>query len=55
MTQNEYNALWIIVNKLTKVVHFLPIKDTTPEDQLEKLYVREIVKLHRVPKNNYIR
>lgn len=23
-----YNALWVIVDKLTKTTHFLPIKDT---------------------------
>lgn len=40
--------LWLIV---TKLMHFLSIKDTTLTDQLGKLYVREIVKLHRMPKS----
>lgn len=31
-------------------MYFLPIKDITPIDQLRRLYVREIVRLHGMPK-----
>lgn len=30
--QTRYNALWIIVDKLNKTMHFLPIKDITSTD-----------------------
>lgn len=33
-----------------KSKHFLPIKDTISKDQFEKLYVREIVRLHGLPR-----
>ena len=34
---------------MTKSTHFLPVKTTDPVRQLEKLYLKEIVCLHRVP------
>lgn len=47
---NGVNALWVIVDRLTKTMYFLPIKDTNFINQLEKLYVQEIIRLHGVPK-----
>lgn len=44
------NVLQVIVKGLTKSTHFLPIKDTTSTDQLRKLYVQKIVKLHGITK-----
>lgn len=41
---------WVIMDRLTKTTHFLPIKDTIPTNQLGKLYVKEIVRLYEVPK-----
>jgi len=43
------DALWVIIDRLTKSAHFLPIKVTDKLDKLAELYVREIVKLHGVP------
>ena len=48
--QQGYNALWVIVDRLTKSAHFIPIKDSTTADQLGRIYIREIVRLHGVPK-----
>ena len=48
--QRGYNALWVIVDRLSKSAHFIPIKDTTTSDQLGQIYVKEIVRLHGVPK-----
>jgi hypothetical protein len=39
----------VIVDRLTKCVHFLPIKITYSTDKLAELYMREIVRLHGVP------
>nr|GEZ71151.1 putative reverse transcriptase domain-containing protein [Tanacetum cinerariifolium] len=41
-----YNSIWVIVDRLTKSAHFLPIKKT---DSIEKLYLKEIVCRHGVP------
>ncbi|PKA54032.1 hypothetical protein AXF42_Ash016197 [Apostasia shenzhenica] len=43
------DAIWVIVDRLTKSAHFLPIKMTHPLEYLAKLYIDEIVRLHGVP------
>ena len=47
--QTSHDTIWVIVDKLTKSTHFLPIRITFSLDRLERLYINEIVKLHRVP------
>ena len=42
------NAIWVIVDKLTKSTHFLPMKFNFLMDRLTSLYVKEIVKMHGV-------
>jgi hypothetical protein len=49
-TQFGYDSIWVIVDQLTKVAHFIPIKTTYPGSQLAELYMSRIVCLHRVPK-----
>ncbi|KAI3684730.1 hypothetical protein L6452_33955 [Arctium lappa] len=44
-----HDAIWVIVDRLTKSSHFLPIKETYPLEKLAKLYVDEIVSRHGVP------
>ena len=39
----------MIVDRLTKSVHFLPIKNSDSLDKLAQLYVREIIRLHGTP------
>ena len=46
--QTSHDAIWVIVDKLTKSVHFLAIRSTFSHDRLAKLYIDEIIKLHRV-------
>ena len=48
-TSRQHDAIWVIIDHLTKSTHFLPIKVTSSIDALSKLYVREIVRLHCVP------
>ncbi|XP_013630991.1 PREDICTED: uncharacterized protein LOC106336642, partial [Brassica oleracea var. oleracea] len=43
------NAIWVIVDRLTKVVHLLPMKETNKVEVLEEMYVDQIVRLHGVP------
>jgi hypothetical protein len=49
-TQSRYDSIWMIVDRLTKVAHFIPIKTTYSGPQLAELYMSRIVCLHRVPK-----
>jgi transposase InsO family protein len=49
-TQSGYDSIWVIVDRLTKVAHFIPIKTTYSGLQLAELYMSRIVCLHGVPK-----
>ncbi|XP_074304953.1 uncharacterized protein LOC141639807 [Silene latifolia] len=43
--------IWVIVDRLTKSPHFIPMKDTWNKAELAKAYVKNVVKLHGVPKD----
>jgi transposase InsO family protein len=47
-TQSGYDSIWVIVDRLTKMAHFIPVKTTYSGPQLAKLYVSRIVYLHGV-------
>jgi hypothetical protein len=49
-TQNGYDSIWVIVDRLSKVAHFIPIKTTYKGSKLAELYIARIVCLHGVPK-----
>ena len=49
-TQRGYDAIWVIVDRFTKVAHFIPIKQTYGKNKLAELYLTKIVVLHGVPK-----
>jgi hypothetical protein len=38
-TQAGYDSIWVIVDRLTKVVHFIPVKTTYSGAKLAELYV----------------
>ena len=44
-----HDAIWVVVDRLTKTAHFLPIQVTDSIEVLSRLYIREIVQLHGVP------
>jgi hypothetical protein len=48
-TQVGYDSIWVIVDRLTKVAHFIPVKTTYSGAKLAELYVLRIVCLHAVP------
>ncbi|XP_033138989.1 uncharacterized protein LOC117129882 [Brassica rapa] len=43
------NSIWVIVDRLTKVTHLLPMRDTDKVEVLAEMYIDKIVKLHGVP------
>jgi hypothetical protein len=46
---SRQDTIWVIVDRLTKNAHFLPIKITDSFNKLVEIYGREIVRLHGVP------
>ena len=49
LTQRKHDAVWVIVDRLTKSAHFLPVRLDYSMDRLAELYLSEIVILHGIP------
>ena len=50
-TQGGKNTIWVVIDRLTKAAHFIAIKDTWGPEELAKIYQKEIVRIHGVPKD----
>ena len=48
-TPQGHDAVWVIVDQLTKLAHFLAVRMTLTLERFCRLYIREIVRLHGVP------
>ncbi|GKC27989.1 retrotransposon protein, putative, ty3-gypsy subclass [Tanacetum coccineum] len=48
-TSSGYDTIWVIVDRLTKSAHFLPMREDYKMDRLARLYLNEIVARHGVP------
>ncbi|GKC57729.1 putative reverse transcriptase domain-containing protein [Tanacetum coccineum] len=44
-----YDAIWVIVDRLTKSAHFLPIREDYKMEKLARIYINKIVSRHGVP------
>jgi hypothetical protein len=49
-TTAGYDSIWVIVDMLTKVAHFILVKTTYSGAQLAELYMSRIVCLHGMPR-----
>ncbi|GJS78386.1 putative reverse transcriptase domain-containing protein [Tanacetum coccineum] len=48
-SSNGYDAIWVIVDRLTKSAHFLLIREDYKMEKLARMYINEIVARHGVP------
>ncbi|KAL8099264.1 hypothetical protein AgCh_031798 [Apium graveolens] len=48
-TKENHDAIWVIIDRLMKLAHFLPINERFSLDKLVWLYLKEIVVRHGVP------
>ena len=48
-TSDGLDAIWVIIDRLTKSAYFLPIKESYKMERLRRIYIKEIVRLHGVP------
>nr|GEX27750.1 putative reverse transcriptase domain-containing protein [Tanacetum cinerariifolium] len=44
-----FDTIWVIVDRLIKLAHFLPIRENDPLDKLARLYLNRIVARHGIP------
>jgi hypothetical protein len=49
-TQKGNDSIWVIIDRLTKVAHFIPVKTTFGGATLARIYLKEIVRLHGIPR-----
>ena len=48
-TARGFDAIWVVVDRLTKSAHFIPINMSFPLTKLAEIYIRIIMKLHGAP------
>ena len=42
----KHDSIWVVVDRLTKSAHFLPVRTYYSLDKLAKLYIKEITKVY---------
>ena len=48
-TEHRHDAIWVVVDRLTKSAHFIPFRATYSRKVLAELYLEHVVRLHGVP------
>jgi hypothetical protein len=48
-TVKGFDSIWVIVDRLTKSTHFVPIKIGMSVAKLAEIYIEQIVRLHGIP------
>jgi transposase InsO family protein len=49
-TTQGYDSIWVIIDRLAKIAHFLPVKTDHPVTVYAQLYIARILSLHGIPK-----
>ncbi|KAD4586271.1 hypothetical protein E3N88_23872 [Mikania micrantha] len=47
--RNGYDRIWVVVDRLSKSSHFIPIKETLSSKKMAEIYVKDVVSRHGVP------
>lgn len=50
-TTRQHDSIMVVVDKLTKVAHFILVKSTHKASNIAKIYMKEISVLHGIPKS----
>jgi hypothetical protein len=50
LTPRKHDSIWVIVERLTKTAHFIPVHTTYSVERYAEIYIDLIVRLHGVPK-----
>jgi hypothetical protein len=49
-TSRHHDSIWVIVDRLTKTAHFLPVHTTHKAEKYAEIYMDQIVRLHGIPR-----
>jgi hypothetical protein len=50
MTARKFDSIWVIVDRLSKSVHFIPVSTNYKVQKYAEIYIARMLCLHRVPK-----
>ena len=50
MTWRQHDSIMVVVDKLTKETHFIPVNSMHKTNDMAKIFMKEIFKLHGLPK-----
>jgi hypothetical protein len=50
LTARKYNSIWVIVDRLTKLAHFIPVNTNYNIQNYAEIYIAHMLCLHEVPK-----
>ena len=50
LTQQGHDSIWVIVDRLTKSAHFVPVNTRYHAKRYAKLYVSQVMRLHGIPR-----
>ena len=50
LMQKQHDSIMVVVDNLSKSVHFNPLKSTYKVVDIAEIFLKEIFRLHRVPK-----
>ena len=50
MTWRQHDSIMVVVEKLTKTTHFIPVKSTYKTDAIAKIFMKDIFRSHGFPK-----
>jgi hypothetical protein len=49
-TNKQHDSIMVVVEKLTKVTHFVPVKTTHTVANIAEIFMKEIARLHGIPR-----
>jgi hypothetical protein len=50
LTAHKFNLIWVIIDRLTKFAHFIPVNTTYKVQKYAEIYIARVLCLHEVPK-----
>jgi hypothetical protein len=50
LTAHKFNSIWVIVDRLTKSAHFIPVNTNYNVQKYAEIYIARVLCLHGVPK-----
>ena len=49
LTVGKHDSVWVVVDRLTKSAHFIPVRTTYTSERLARIFIEQIVRLHGAP------